>query len=432
MLKSHILDNIYDPVFKAILDDDINYLEQLVRTNPELLDKQNWSETNPQTSPLLFSASKLNRSASFQKLITLGANVNSKDQYGITSLMKQFKNFSECRDFPKESRSIIAKHITKNINLLLQNGADLNTADNDGKTALIYAIENLPHSFNSMVLLIQKGANLNLTDNNGKSPLAHLLTKPNLDDKKSEALLKIFLRRGADQYHPSVIQTFHNKPIMNVMLQQELLESYHTTKELHDAVINEDIDKITSLIIKYPGALNRQRVSEHNGVLSPLMLAAYHGKERSLETLLALGADINAKDKSGYSALTHAIREGHNGFPAISPLLRSGADVNIQCNEGKTPLAHIYEGPGEINPDDAVTITRELLAYGADSTDPSVINTFFRDPPQFNIPDYLQESFQASRQLLAERFQRELTRRTRPATSRFIPTKSKQLENRSH
>ncbi|MER2997140.1 ankyrin repeat domain-containing protein [Pontibacter populi] len=60
-----------------------------------------------------------------------------------------------------------------------------------------------------------------------------------------------------------------------------------------------------------------------------------------LDTLLKYKADLNIKDKQGNTALTAALQSTsgqHIGIMELEKLLASGANPNLQNNEGKTPL----------------------------------------------------------------------------------------------
>ena len=50
------------------------------------------------------------------------------------------------------------------------------------------------------------------------------------------------------------------------------------------------------------------------------------------------GADVNAKDKNGCTALFYAIEDGYTNF--VKALLVKGADVNIVDSSGSTALRH--------------------------------------------------------------------------------------------
>ncbi len=78
---------------------------------------------------------KANNYDSVKILIEKGADVNAKDNKGLTPLM------------------YAAEYDTKGtiINLLLENGADFNAKDNDGKTALEYASNNPNHDIKKLL-----------------------------------------------------------------------------------------------------------------------------------------------------------------------------------------------------------------------------------------------------------------------------------------
>jgi ankyrin repeat protein len=66
------------------------------------------------------------------------------------------------------------------------------------------------------------------------------------------------------------------------------------------------------------------------------MEAAGEGHTHIVQALLAHGADVNAKNKFGCTALMMAAVEGHADI--VQALLSQGADVNAKDNDGYTAL----------------------------------------------------------------------------------------------
>ena len=74
----------------------------------------------------------------------------------------------------------------------------------------------------------------------------------------------------------------------------------------------------------------------HAAAQTPLIEAAKKGDTEKVQALLAQGADVNAKDKGGFTALMDAAWEGHTD--TVQALLAHGADVNAKDNNGDTAL----------------------------------------------------------------------------------------------
>ncbi|KAF8501758.1 ankyrin repeat-containing domain protein, partial [Russula emetica] len=81
------------------------------------------------------------------------------------------------------------------------------------------------------------------------------------------------------------------------------------------------------------------------------------GSLHVIQLLLSLGADVNALDHRGDSALHKASR--YQRFDAVKLLVKGGADVNVQDKSNSTPL---HEASGSRNLD----IAQLLLTHGAD------------------------------------------------------------------
>lgn len=80
-----------------------------------------------------------------------------------------------------------------------------------------------------------------------------------------------------------------------------------------------------------------------------LMKAAQNGNNWEIKSLLASGADINLKDKDGWTALMYAVRYQEN-ITIVETLINAGAKIKIKNNFGFSPLvlASAYNGNPEI------------------------------------------------------------------------------------
>ena len=89
---------------------------------------------------------------------------------------------------------------------------------------------------------------------------------------------------------------------------------------------------------------------------TPLHQAALSGDYDQAATLIAAGADVNARDENGAAPLQYAVRASH--LDIVTLLLTQGADVNTADRIGETPLyaAALHDTP----------IVEVLLAHRAD------------------------------------------------------------------
>jgi ankyrin repeat protein len=79
----------------------------------------------------------------------------------------------------------------------------------------------------------------------------------------------------------------------------------------------------------------------HSG-WTPLIYAAFEGREETLKYLLEHGAEVNALAPNGSTALMVAARNGH--IQTVKLLLEADADTDVKTSDGATALKWAREG----------------------------------------------------------------------------------------
>jgi ankyrin repeat protein len=216
------------------------------------------------------------------------------------------------------------------VRALAEAGADLNAVDPDGTTALNIAVINA--HYETAALLIEQGANLNLADTAGMTPLYAAV-----DMQHQEPMVNRPLPKPSGQMVPRGVITLllARGANPNATLKTPLLMRQHNGG---DASLGE-------------GA-------------TPLMRASKVSDTTIMRMLLDKGADPNLRLRNQTTALMIAAsRAGRNAGPeqntidAITLLLAQGADVNAVNDNGESAL-HIAVGRGD-------ALVRFLVEKGA-------------------------------------------------------------------
>ena len=240
------------------------------------------------------------------------------------------------------------------VQALLQQRVDVNAPEVDGTTALHWAARN--EDADLVDRLIRAGANVKAANRYGITPLFLAATNGNA------AIIEKLLKAGADA---NAVATEGETALMTaartgsvdavkVLLANganvNAVEAWHgqtalmwAVSEKHAAVARELIAKgadvnARSTINKW----ERQNSAEPRekwlplGGLPALQYAARDGCVDCVPVLLDGGADINAVDQDGITAMLAAIINGHYDVAAV--LAQRGADPNIADRTGRTAL----------------------------------------------------------------------------------------------
>jgi len=127
------------------------------------------------------------------------------------------------------------------------------------------------------------------------------------------------------------------KSVFKPLSQEQILaEINHMSQEEKDkrliSVAENNNIKLVELLLQAGADIN----AKNNYGWTALMWASKYGYKDVVKLLIKAGADINAKTYSGWTALISASGNGH--IDVVELLLQTGADVNAKDNYGWTAL----------------------------------------------------------------------------------------------
>jgi ankyrin repeat protein len=237
----------------------------------------------------LMEAAVSGTQADLERLLASGADVNARSGAGLTALM-------------------CAVHDARMTSLLLDRGADVNARTDSGATPL-YLAAAYSGAIESMKTLLDRGAAASTVTKKGATPLHAAVETGDV------AKVTLLLARGAD---------------VNAALTQAGFTP------LHYAAFIDHADVARTLL--KGGAKPDARIPAF-GNTTAVIEAALAGNAKVLEVLIAAGADVDAKDDEGRTALMYAVWRDPGYADAAELLLRAGADVKSRMPDGTTALA---------------------------------------------------------------------------------------------
>ena len=225
------------------------------------------------------------------------------------------------------------------VRLLVNQRADINVKDNGGWTPLHIAVYNKKDAL--VKALISSGADLTIKDKNNKT--AYAIAEENKDQDTMDLLYRERDRR--EKLHSAIMRVYpclkEIKHLIDLGVCVDAKDRSGNTA-LHWASGNGHADVVELLIGK--GVKVGVRNGRGETPLSCVIRSCWRDIEKAkaiIEALIKAGADINAKNKDGNTALHWVSECGH--ADVVKLLINAGADINAKNKDGDTALHRVSE-----------------------------------------------------------------------------------------
>ena len=250
------------------------------------------------------------------------------------------------------------KLVSRTIDNLLKQGADVTIRDNWGRQPLHDAVK--AGNIEGIQMLIAAGAPIGERDNAGNTPLHHAIKE------KYEVISRYLLNIGSDVY---AVNKENMSPLSMALLDPKVTEWFidksllasvdnKGRSPLHIAIEEKSPEAIIQILVKKEAELDKKDMDGN----TPLHYALNNGNYGAAKVIVNAGADIFIRNKDGMSPLYIAMSKGTE----ILDWLITDYNINLCDNQGNTPLhiaaikkdSYIYDylirrgaSPGLLNKD---------------------------------------------------------------------------------
>ena len=216
--------------------------------------------------------------------------------------------------------------------LLLSSGADVSLTDDEGNTALHMAA--FLGRTDMVRMLLEFGADPTVRNKLGFNSVDNVAVRWSVDleayfhDIEKALSTRLDLERIKAE-RPKILALLTSADVASA--------GYTPTTSIWQAVMVGN----SAAVEQHIAAGSDLDMQEELGGSTPLMLAAIYGRYDIASTLIDAGADLEARNKSGGTALHQACSFCRPEI--VKLLLHSGADSNATNNEDRTPLSIVTQ-----------------------------------------------------------------------------------------
>ena len=273
-------------------------------------------------------------------LLKKGADINARDRRGMTPLLQSVIQYMS------EAGGVIA-HVEV-VQFLLDHGADVRATDDQGDTVLIKTVGVFRGSPDIVRSLLAKDVQINAQNKKGTTALmvaayigtedvvALLLEKgADVTLKDNEGLTALDYSVNSGQIKIAKTLFGRSPGSKNEYKSEVELSAAVTNSALLSAVTSSKLEEVKALLAAGANIETRSRGND-----TPLMLAVQfsYGRDEVTNYLIEKGADLNAADTNGNTALMLAINR--NNGEAVKQLLAHKAAVDV-LNKDRQSALHI-------------------------------------------------------------------------------------------
>ena len=223
------------------------------------------------------------------------------------------------------------QHHDSTVTILVNAGMDIDARNCYGRSPIFQAVASGHEE--TVREFLEKGANVNAIDNEGWSVLHVAVFSGHIP------VGVLLLDHGARiNYSVDGITPLHIAVLRQNIDFVELLLEYDA-----DVTVCSDVDGTAYEFLQFHergqahDILKDLKIENPMATITGLRIAVCSGREARIRRLLELGADINAKDEGGMTALLWASQQ--DSPPIMKLLLDNGADPNVRSDWGYTPMS---------------------------------------------------------------------------------------------
>ena len=281
-----------------------------------------------------------------QKLLAHNANPRLKDAPGNTSLHLAVKLKQETRSFVKQGISYMSPYPTsyhtcsvQTVEAIIEHGADVNAMNSRGQTALWFACVDGQNSF--VKILLDRAAEPNIADKCDDSCL-HAAIRGQCDTETIQKIVD----------HGAHVNTVNKNGATPLLLACSAAQPGAVT-----------------LLLKAKADPN---IADNDGDACLHAAAAADCSKETLQEVIECGADVNAVNKRGRTALL--LNCFYRQMDSVKILLKAGADPTIADEEGFSCIHAAIDGQCSTD------ILQALIHHGAhiDAARKDGTNAFLR------------------------------------------------------